>query len=501
MAIRDWLTRFGKRQMVRPWALSAPVAVLLIALPLLRPLRSPGEASENELSRLATVQALVEYKTLAINNTGFFEDLRSLQRDVDQREATAARRVPIRVEESTPRGAIRVGHRPVLYYSDKPPVMAFLLSWAYEPMYRLGWTFEQRPAVVAYVLTLLGVTLPVAGAAGLIYRMSRLFELRRPWRAGLALAVVLGSGLISYSVVLNSHAPAAALVLAACACLLHVHNSKTPTRSGAWLMLCGLCAATAAVIDLSAAVFLASLGLVILACRWSWGMRIGGLLLFLVGATPPIALHAVLTVPVTGDVRPGFLHAELATARPKAVAAADDPDAARPPAWMRTTLRAVRRSWGALVGSKGVLSHYPVVVVGLLGLALVLRRHWPASTKMLAGATLAGAVAIVAVYVLARADWTQSMFGPRWFVVFLPLVMFWAGAWLRRPHHKVTWACAAVLLVFSAGVGLIGAVAAPFTTTPSGQYTVIAAVRKIANGEPRVGMNGHNAPVVQVAGG
>jgi hypothetical protein len=268
-------------------------------------------------------------------------------------------------------------------------------------------------------------------------------------------------------------------------------------------MLGGLCAATAAVIDLSACVFLVSLGLVILAFRWSWGMRIGGVLLFLVGATPPVALHAVLTVPVTGDVRPGFLHSELANVRPKTLptGSVDDPDAARLPAWLSTSLRAVRRSWGALVGSKGVLSHYPVVIVGLLGLALVLRRHWPASTKMLAGATLAGALAIVAVYVLARADWTQSMFGPRWFVVFLPLLLFWAGAWLRRPHHKLTWACAGVLLVFSAGVGLIGAVVAPFTATPSGQYTVIAAVRKIANGEGRVGMNGQSAPVVQVAGG
>src|SRR5688572_19764540 len=343
MAMSDWLARFGRRQMVRPWALSAPVAVLLIALPLLRPLRSPGEASENELSRLATIQALVEYKTLAINDTAFFSDLRSLQRDEDQREATSGK-AKTQLEESTPRGTIRVGHRPVMYYSDKPPVMAFLLSWAYEPMYRLGWTFETYPALVTYVLTLLGVTLPVAGAAALIYKMSRLFELRRYWRAGLALAVILGSGLISYSVVLNSHAPAAALVLSACACLLHVHNSKAPKRTGAWLMLGGLCAGTAAVIDLSAGVFLASLGVVILAFRWSWGMRIGGLLLFLVGATPALVLHAVLTVPVTGDMRPGFLHGELANVRPKSVtSAAFDPDAARPPAWMSTTLRAVRR--------------------------------------------------------------------------------------------------------------------------------------------------------------
>jgi hypothetical protein len=497
MTLGNWLIRVRRRQMVRPWALSAPVAVLLIALPLLRPLRSPGDASENELSRLATIEALVENKTLTIDSTGFFAELRALPDEETEGDAVK-RRV---YREPAPKGTIyvdRFGH-----YSDKPPVMAFLLSWAYEAMYRLGWNFEHHPTLVAYVLTLLGVTLPVAGAAGLIYRMGRLFELRRPWRAGLALAVVLGSGLISYSVVLNSHAPAAALVLSACACLLHVHSSKEPTRSGAWLMVCGLSAGTAAVIDLSAAVFLVLLALVILALRWNWGMRIGGVMLYLVGATPPLVLHAVLTVPVTGDMRPGFLHAELTGRSPKPVAAIvqDGEDGTGTPSWLSATLRVVRRSWGAAVGSKGLLTHYPVVVIGLLGVALVLRRHWPASTKMLAGVTLAGAAVIVAVYVLARADWTQAMFGPRWFVVFLPLLLFWAGAWLRKPHHRATWACAAVLLAFSTIVSLIGAAAAPFGQIPSGQYTVLAAVRKIAHGETRVGMDVRTAPVVQVAGG
>ena len=75
------------------------------------------------------------------------------------------------------------------------------------------------------------------------------------------------------------------------------------------------------------------------------------------------------------------------------------------------------------------------------------------------------------------------MFGPRWFVVFLPLTLFWAGAWLRRPHRATTWVGAAVLLSFSIGVALIGATA-PFVKADPGQYTVAAAVRKLVNGDP-----------------
>jgi hypothetical protein len=55
--------------MVRPWALFGPVVVLVVALPLLRPLRhpDPGAMSDEEMSRLATVQAIAEHGTLAID--------------------------------------------------------------------------------------------------------------------------------------------------------------------------------------------------------------------------------------------------------------------------------------------------------------------------------------------------------------------------------------------------------------------------------------------------
>jgi len=49
------------------------------------------------------------------------------------------------------------------------------------------------------------------------------------------------------------------------------------------------------------------------------------------------------------------------------------------------------------------------------------------------------------------------MFANRWFVAFLPLVLFWLGAWLRLRHRVVTWVFGALLLIFSVGVSLVGA--------------------------------------------
>ncbi len=403
MALRDSLTRLKDRQMVRPWALLAPVVVLLVALPLLRPLRAPGDASITELSPPGHRPGAGRARHPSHQRHEFF-----------RRTPPRRRKRPDEftlVPTSTVPGTVQIGGK---YYSDRPVVFAYLLSWSYWVMYHMGFTFKDNPSLVAYILTIWGSTLPVAAASGLIYKMGRLFELRRPVRAGLALAAALGSGWISYATVLNPHAPAAALLISACMCLFLLNNTKTPAAAGAWFMTCGFCAALAAVIDPSALIFLALLGPVILAFRWSWGVRLGGLALYAIGATPPIILHLAFTVPIMGDIRPGFLHVELNTSKVEQIAAApeDADDAVKQAPWKVAVFAGVDRAARALLGGKGLLSHFPVLIVGVMGVFLVLRKHWPASTKMLAFITLFAAVAITVVYTSPRADWTQAMFGP-----------------------------------------------------------------------------------------
>src|SRR5690606_38179473 len=54
-------------------------------------------------------------------------------------------------------------------------------------------------------------------------------------------------------------------------------------------------------------------------------------------------------------------------------------------------------------------------------------------------------------------DWRDAMFAVRWFIVFTPLLLFWAGAWMRRNHRPLSWALVGILAVFSVTVSLIGA--------------------------------------------
>jgi hypothetical protein len=323
-----------------------------------------------------------------------------------------------------------------------------------------------------YLLTLIGVTLPVALSAGLMYRMGRVFELRRPWRATLGLVAVLASGLVSYATVLNPHAPAAALVLCSAACLIHVSITNKRVHGSVWLVMSGLCAALAATIDPPAIVFLALLPAVIFGLRWTLIQRFGGLTVYLLGAALPLVAHGSLSVHADANgfrIRgPGgneslfsFVNPEAHTIGP-ATAAADEaygfaPDDDEPQGLWARLSSGTSRFVAALVGEHGLLSHFPVVLLGIIGMTMVMHRHWPWTTKMLATVTFGGALLLLILFTLKRPDWHGAMFATRWFVVFVPLVVFWAGAWLRRRHGRIAWTLAGLLLAFSLAASVVGA--------------------------------------------
>jgi hypothetical protein len=448
--LSDYIRRWQARPKVRPWALAGPVVVLLICLPLLRPLRHPTELTRDEAARFQTVRALVEHHTLAL---------------------------PPDNVSIAPIHTIVVNQKA---YSDQPPVFAVLLAGAYWIMLRCGNSFHENPVLVPYLLTLIGVTIPVAGAAGLVYRMGRLFELPRIWRASLGLAVVLGSGLVSYGVVLNAYAPAAVLLLAAMACAVHVGASKKPARAGGWLALAGFCAATAVTLDPAAILPALLIGFASLAIRMKPILRAAGFILFMLGALPPIALHAALILPISGSVIPRSFMRELGRPNPGPVDQGFEDDLQD----SRAALvgKYVGRLYTALIGSHGLLSHFPVMLLGLAGVGAVMHRNWLASTKALAAASALALGGIVGLYCFSNAEWRDAMFAARWFIVFSPMVLYWIGAWARHAHTKTDWCIAAALLGFSAIVGLIGATG-PCPPGGFDRYTVAGAIKNLLRGD------------------
>ncbi len=227
--------------------------------------------------------------------------------------------------------------------------------------------------------------------------MGRLFELRRPIRALLAMGVALGSGLISYGVVLNPHAPAAALILAAVACFAHVAVSKHPRATSGWVGVAGTLAPPfAATIDPTAIIFLVLFAASrFLRCGWARPHENRrDVPLSASGHAGPLTVHAAMTMPITGDMLPSQFHHEMAPTRivlaPTRTPAApiDDIDEPAASGWWNTLGVNLSRIGSAFFGGHGIFSHFPIMLLGIFGVAAVMHRHWPLTTKTLATATL-----------------------------------------------------------------------------------------------------------------
>lgn len=468
--MRGWrrlFRRFTTGPMVRPWALMGPILILLLCLPMLRPLRHPTQVSTDELLTLLTVQSIVENQTAAL-------------------PPAWAMAIPNDRRIVTEYGI----------YAAQPPMLAVLLSIPAEIMEWMGLGFEEHPTLLAYVLTLLGSAIPAALAAGFVYRMTRMFELDRRWRALLGLVVVAGSGLLSYAVVINPHVPAAVLVLGAATCLVHITRSPNVARSFGFFVIAGASALLAATLDPLALIPAMLLVAVIATFRMPIWQRGTGIALYALGAMLPLMVHWTWNQPITGSIWPagtriesvspltGYAGGEQISESVNRVrtGGSEHEHFVDEPAGVGTVWSSVVWLWLAMVGSHGLLSHFPVIVLGVIGVFAVMHRHWPVHTKVLAGVTLATAGGTVLLFMFRRIDLADAMFANRHFVVFLPLLLVWAGAWLRRPHKRVAWVAAGVLVLFTTVVAVIG------MTNPSPphgytRYTAYQALQRIAQPE------------------
>jgi 4-amino-4-deoxy-L-arabinose transferase-like glycosyltransferase len=441
-SLREKLLSILLEPKLRPWALLTPLLVLLLALPLLRPLVAPMDVSLQEKQILATVQSIVSGNGLRLDPAEW--------RGVEGTYSSGAE-----------------------VYAARPPMFAVLLAGPAWVIDRAGVDFRTHESLAVYLLTLIGVTLPTAVGAGMIYRMGRLFELTRPQRALLAVCCALSAGWLSYATVINVHAPATALLLCACACVLYVAAAKKPINV-VWLMLlAGALGALAATVDPWTLPIVLPLPLVVLAMRWTLRDRIVAIGLLTLGMIPIAWIHCAWSLAAFNSVIPPTSTATLADVAGLSTVAT--------PAERLVDL--LGRLFTVLIGRHGLFIHFPLLIAGVVGLFIVLRRHWPSHAKMLAAITFVGAVTIVMLVSTRDAGLDGRMFAVKWFVVFAPLVMFWLGAVIRR---SLGWQLKLTLVM----LGLIGTVATvagarnPMPTVPYDGITAIGAMQRWSSVAP-----------------
>ena len=386
--------------------------------------------SWNEISRLASMEALVHHGTWAIDNTA----LGNLTGD----------RIFLN------------GH----FYSDKPPLLSWVGAGVYAVLYR-GWGLSlssqecnpitspchcialmcpQSPDWAYYLLTVILIGIPSALMLALFYRSTNLYGLSNP--SALLLTGVLGMGtsVLPYSLIFSNHIPAAACLMAALYALVHL--KVRDSLSLRWLLMAGLATALAFTLDPGTSPFLIFFsGYVLLRHRLrAWPFLLSGLV--------PLALTAALDWWMLGDPLLPTMHAS----------GFDYPGSVFAPTVGGTHGPADVLDYGfrVLLGDHGLLAFTPVLfwVVYALGTVLCERGHWLRGEAATVGLA---SLATVLHLILFTYDFGGAGFGVRWFVTFVPLLFFFAvqPSLYRTLQRRLVFAALSALSIFSAWQGAL----------------------------------------------
>jgi hypothetical protein len=295
-------------------------------------------AADHEWSRLGTIDSIVERGTFELETSRF---------------------------HGTGDKILYNGH----YYSHQPPLLPVLQSPVYWVLRRFDLRFwNSAPFDLAfYLFTLLTNGLAFSLTVLTFDRLLRLVGVVSRWRVVYAFLLPAGTWLLPYAIVSSNHG-ISALLIAQIAWLLLSISARGGTMSRALMLGSALGLVTA--IEVVPLVSFVPLACVFVASRADM-RRPFPLGLFAVGLLVPLFAHAILNVPLTGDLRPGGFHQELF----------DYPGSKFTSATLtghfnhESVGAFAGYAWAALVSEKGYFTFAPVLLVGLAS-GFVGQRWW-----------------------------------------------------------------------------------------------------------------------------
>jgi hypothetical protein len=453
----------------RPVRLTA-AAVLVVAAAVAIVSARPYAGGWNDGSRLATVEALVDQHTLAIDHSIFVDVPASASPD-------APRPYPphdeLLLRHGTSDKLFIGGH----YYSDKSPVPALLMAGVYRCWQACtGLTAREHPGRFCYGMTLVTSGLAYVIAVWCVFCLTRTIGLSEPLRLGLTASFGLATVAVAYVHHVNNHI---LLLTTTAALLLGLVRLPTALRDGrpAKALFCGLGALSglAYSIDLGAGpvLFAGALALVVYRSH-----RVAPVSLFLLAAMPWLVLHHALNYAVGGTFKPANAVPEYfqwpgCSFRPQDLTGA----------WNHpTVVHFLLYAADLLVGKRGFLGHNLALYLAIPAAALLCWKRiveWP---ELLLACAWAGgtwlAYAVTSVNssgLCCSIRWFVPLLAPGYYVLGLSLrehprlrpvfallsgwgavlgaLMWWKGPWTQR-MIPLYWPIEAAALLSVAGYTL-----------------------------------------------
>ena len=364
-----------------------------------RILTAPGSFSVNDVSRWATVRALVDTGTYSIGRR--YESFGRPHEDRGILSEPGWKTIDLVMHPNTRR-----------FYSSKPPLLPTVLAGEYWVLREaLGWTMENDRLAVSRTILLTINWAPFVLYLILFARMAERLGTTDWGRLFVFSAAAFGTFASGFLASLNNHTVAAAAALFAVYHCLRLHLDGDRRR---WrFLLAGLFSGWAACNELPAGSL--AVGVTFWLSRLSWRDT---LRYALPAMLLPAAAYGYVQYEVFGSVLPTYGYTawyEFAGSywlNPVGIDRADDPK----------TLYAFH----LVAGHAGILSLTPVLLLGWIGMARgAPRRNWRASEWTPRGAlhalTLGLTVVVLAFYVFRTNDYGGVTAGPRWFIWLTPL--------------------------------------------------------------------------------
>lgn len=382
----------------------------------------PAVQGFNDSSRMATIQALVEDHTFAIDQSDFFEGFDKVYID---------------------------GH----YYSDKPVFTALFGAVVYYPLYYLGITLGRGWNLAYYLITLFTVKLLWFLGIKTFYNILGQVNIKEKSRLQLTVALALGSLYFSWSATFNNHVLSAALLLFG----LYFFLKEQPAVGNFWnYLLAGLFFALAGVQDFTIMTFYACFGVYLFVRDAFQKEKLAYLLPILVTVLPTLWINYVISGSIIPFylVKEYYLYPEYPNLEGNLFTGME----------LKQGWDLVRIAIEFLFWKKGFLLHNPLTLLAipLMGLVIIRKEKlWKEALVI----TISSLVVIIA-YMLTSLDYGGFTYSIRWFVPLLPFWYLFLYPIFTQEHPKLQKAFSVlfILSVVIASVGLID----PWTTVITG---------------------------------
>jgi hypothetical protein len=371
----------------------------------------------HELSRLGTVESLVERGTFRLDDSTFAYTRDKISRD---------------------------GH----FYSHQPPLLSLLETPVYVVLRLTGMRFNNSGRLVlTYAFSLLTNGLALALTSVVFYRVLVMGGVAPRAAVTAAISWPLATWLLPYGLVVNNHGISGLLLAVAAWLLLTIEWQGAAMATVACL---GLVMGLLSAIEILPLISFVPLAVIVVAVRRDVtpAMRLafaGALLVPLIG-------HAAANVAITGDVIPAGFHHDLFIYAGSGL----EQDTLTGSMKHGSVADAAGYTWQALVAGRGYFTFAPLLALAVV--AAIVDRGWWAAARgtqliLLGGAVLSLAAALLTTNNLggeAVGFRHAAYLGPALLVFLLPWIGPDAPPAKRRAVAAVTALSAASMIVFAA---------------------------------------------------